>query len=102
MANNLLDLAALLQLSESLASQAAVDLETVDKRGNGDQTEVLDILLETLGGLFLEDDSVVGLVLDWGGVSLSIAPVGLGRCALRQGCSECGAYPCPWTTSSSA
>lgn len=63
-ADNLLDLAVLLKLLESLASQAAVDLETVDKGGNGDQTEVLDVLLETLGGLLLEDDGVVGLVLD--------------------------------------
>jgi hypothetical protein len=63
-ADNLLDLAVLLKLLESLASQAAVDLETVDKGGNGDQTEVLDVLLETLGRLLLEDDGVVGLVLD--------------------------------------
>ena len=47
-ADNLLDLAVLLQLGESLAGQAAVDLETVDKGGNGDQAEVLDILLQTL------------------------------------------------------
>lgn len=65
-ANNLLDLTVLLKLGESLAGQAAVDLETVDQRSDGDQTEVLNILLETLGGLLLKDDVVVGLVLDCG------------------------------------
>lgn len=63
-ADNLLDLAVLLQLGESLAGQAAVDLETVDEGGNGDQAEVLDVLLETLRDRLLEDDGVVGLVLD--------------------------------------
>lgn len=63
-ANNLLDLAVLLKLLQSLAGQAAVDLETVDERGDGDQAVVLDILLETLGGLLLQDDGVVRLVLN--------------------------------------
>lgn len=63
-ANDLLDLTILLKLSESLTGQAAVDLETVDQSGDGDQAEVLDILLETLGCLLLKDDAVVGLVLD--------------------------------------
>lgn len=65
-ADDLLDLAVLLQLLQSLAGQAAVDLETVNQGGDSDQTEVLDILLETLGGLLLKDDVVVGLVLDCG------------------------------------
>lgn len=63
-ANDLLDLAVLLELLQSLAGQAAVDLETVNQGGDSDQTEVLDILLETLGDLLLKDDVVVGLVLD--------------------------------------
>lgn len=65
-ANDLLDLAVLLELLQSLAGQAAVDLETVNQGGDSDQTEVLDILLETLSGLLLKDDVVVGLVLDCG------------------------------------
>lgn len=63
-ANDLLDLTVLLKLLESLTGQATVDLETVDQGGDGDQAEVLDILLETLGCLLLKDDGVVGLVLD--------------------------------------
>jgi hypothetical protein len=82
-ADNLLDLAVILKLLESLAGQAAVDLETVDKGGNGDQTEVLDVLLETLGGLLLEDDGVVGLVLDWEGVSI-YSPWSVDGAALRE------------------
>lgn len=62
--DDLLDLAVLLELGESLTGKAAVDLETVDQRRDSDQTEVLDILLETLGGLLIEDDGVVGLILD--------------------------------------
>jgi hypothetical protein len=62
--NNLLDLSLLLEISEGLAGQAAVDLETVDEGGDGDETVGLDILVESLSGLLLEDDGVLGLVLD--------------------------------------
>ena len=63
--NNLLDLSLLLKVSKGLAGQAAVDLETVDQSGDSDQTVGLDILVETLSGLLLEDDGVLGLVLDY-------------------------------------
>lgn len=63
-ADNLLDLTVGLEVSESLAGQAAVDLETVDKGGDGDQTVGLNILLELLGGGLVENDGVLGLVLD--------------------------------------
>jgi hypothetical protein len=63
-ADNLLDLAVGLEVSESLAGKAAVDLETVDKGGDGDQTVGLNILLELLGGGLVENDGVLGLVLD--------------------------------------
>lgn len=94
-ADNLLDLAVLLQLGKSLAGQAAVDLETVDKGGNGDQAEVLDVLLETLRGLLLEDDGVVGLVLDWEGLALVhnlFQLAGSGK-ALIEGMSGCVPLP---------
>lgn len=63
-ANDLLDLSLLLEISEGLAGQAAVDLQTVDKGGDGDQAVGLDILLQSLGSLLLKDDGVLGLVLD--------------------------------------
>lgn len=64
MANNLLDLTALLEVSESLAGKAAVDLETVDKGSDGDQAVGLNILVELLSGGLVEDNGVLGLVLD--------------------------------------
>jgi hypothetical protein len=64
-ANNLLDLTALLEVGEGLAGKAAVDLETVDEGGDGDQTVGLNILVELLGSGLVEDDGVLGLVLDY-------------------------------------
>jgi hypothetical protein len=64
-ANDLLDLSLLLKISEGPAGQAAIDLQTVDKGGDGDQAVGLDILLESLGSLLLKDDGVLGLVLDY-------------------------------------
>ena len=62
--DDLLDLAVSLKVGESLAGKAAVDLETIDQSGDSDQTVGLNILVETLSGLLLEDDGVLGLVLD--------------------------------------
>jgi hypothetical protein len=64
-ADNLLDLAALLEVSESLAGEAAVDLETIDEGGDGDQAVGLDILVELLSDSLVEDNSVLGLVLNY-------------------------------------
>jgi hypothetical protein len=64
-ANNLLDLTALLEVGEGLAGKAAVDLETVDEGGDGDQTVGLNILVELLGSGLVEEDGVLGLVLDY-------------------------------------
>lgn len=64
MANDLLDLALLLEVGESLTGKASVDLQTVDQGGDGDQTVRLDVLVELLGGGLVEDNGVVGLVLD--------------------------------------
>jgi hypothetical protein len=46
----------------------------------------LDIFVEFIGGGFVENDGVLGLVLDWGmlGIAVSAAVV--------------STYPFPWTT----
>jgi hypothetical protein len=67
--NNLLDLAVCLEVGKRLAGERSVDLQAVDKGGDGDQAVGLDILLELVVGLLVEDDSVVGLVLDYAAVS---------------------------------
>ena len=64
-AEDLLDLTLLLEISKSLAGQATVDLQTVDKGGDSDETVGLDILVEPLGGRLLKDDGVLGLVLNY-------------------------------------
>ena len=64
-AEDLLDLTLLLEISKSLAGQATVDLQTVDKGGDSDETVGLDILVELLGGRLLKDDGVLGLVLNY-------------------------------------
>lgn len=64
-ADDLLDHSPLLEISQSLAGQATVDLETVDKGGDGDETVGLDILVELLSGRLLKDDGVLGLVLNY-------------------------------------
>jgi len=130
-ANNLLDLTALLEVGEGLAGKAAVDLETVDEGGNGDQTVGLNILVELLGSGLLEDDGVLGLVLDYieTQVSTRFCPFSNSVRPIAQTIpfrfsffremsdesSKVGsrwftvawlvmmiAYPCPWTTSSFA
>lgn len=64
MADNLLDLALLLEVLKSLTGEGAVDLKTVDKGGDGNETVGLDVLVETLSDGLLEDNGVLGLVLD--------------------------------------
>ena len=62
--NNLLDLALLLQVIQRLPRQTPVDLQSIDKGGNGDEAVGLDVFVEFVRGGFIEDDGVVGLVLD--------------------------------------
>ena len=64
MSHNLLNLPLLLQIIQRLPRQTAIDLQTIDERGDGDQAVRLDIFIEFVGGGFVEDDGVVGLVLD--------------------------------------
>lgn len=63
--NHLLDLSLLLQIIQRLPCQAAIDLQSVDERGDCDETVGLDVFVEFVGGGFVEDDGVVGLVLDY-------------------------------------
>lgn len=64
MADDLLDLALLLELGERTAGEGTVDLQSVDKGGDGDEAVGLNLLLETVRGGLVEDDGVLGLVLD--------------------------------------
>lgn len=69
MSNNLLDLAVRLEVSERFPCKRAVNLQTIDEGGNGDEAVGLDILLELVVDLLIEDHGVVGLVLDYVSVS---------------------------------
>jgi hypothetical protein len=63
-ADDLLDLALLLKLGERTTGKRTVDLQSVDKGGDGDEAVRLNLLLETVRGGLVEDDGVLGLVLD--------------------------------------
>ena len=65
--DNLLDLTLLLEIGERSPCERAVNLETIDEGGYGDEAVGLDILLELVGDGLVENDSVIGLVLDCGG-----------------------------------
>jgi hypothetical protein len=62
--DNLLDLTIGLKVGKRLSCKRAVDLQTIDEGGNSDETVGLDILLELVVGLLVENDGVLGLVLD--------------------------------------
>jgi hypothetical protein len=68
-ADNLLDLTVCLEVGERFPCKRAVDLQTIDEDGDGDEAVGLDILLELVVGLLVEDNGVVGLVLDCVAVS---------------------------------
>lgn len=73
MTDDLLDLTFTLEGVESLAGETAVDLETINEGGDSDQTVRLDILVESLEGGLVEDNSVLGLVLDCTKMSACVA-----------------------------
>ena len=62
-ANNLLDGTLSLEVGEGAAGKGAVDLQTIDEDGNGDEAVRLDVLVETLLEGLVKDDGVDGLVL---------------------------------------
>jgi len=63
--DNLLDLPLLLQIIQRLSCKTAIDLKSVDQGCNGDEAVGLDIFVELIGGGFIEDDCMIGLILDW-------------------------------------
>jgi hypothetical protein len=85
-ADDLLDLAVGLEVLEGFPGERTVDLETIDEGGNGDQAVRLDILVELVGDVLVEDDGVLGLVLDCGACQLCILKsiVGSRSAALRR------------------
>jgi len=62
--HHLLDLPLLLQVLEALACERAVDLESVDESGDGNEAVGLDVLVELVGSGLVKEDSVLRLVLD--------------------------------------
>ena len=64
MLNNGLDQALLLEVRDAPPREGAVDLHAVDEGGDGHEPVGLDILVELVGGGLVEDDGVLGLVLD--------------------------------------
>ena len=100
MANNLLDLALLLQVLEAPPGEGAVDLEPVDEGGDGHETVGLDILIELVGSGLVKDDGVLGLVLDCSQSRRVSGCRGIQHVENLRSQSE--AYPFPSTTSSSA
>ena len=64
-ANHLLDHTLLLEVCQGFPGERAVDFQAVDEDGNGDEAVRLDILLELLRGVLVENDGVLGLVLDY-------------------------------------
>jgi len=88
--DNLLDLAVLLEVGERFPCKRAVDLQAIDEGGNGDEAVGLDILLELVVGLLVEDDSVVGLVLDYVTVSGDLLCGCVEASAVCKECGRCG------------
>lgn len=67
-----LDEALLLEVLEALPRERTVDLHAVDEGGDGHEPVGLDILVEPLRSGLVEDDGVLGLVLD-----LALGPKGI-------------------------
>lgn len=129
-ADDLLDASLLLEGGEGLAGEGSVDLETIDEGSDRDQAVRLDILLELVIGGLVEDDGVLGLVLDcwvcqWRSIRCRPSASESRACvrfmkelnllvgetvqysgSLKVQSESAGdasvTYPCPWTTSSSA
>lgn len=93
--DNGLDDALLLEVGKGLAGQGAVDLHAVDECGNGNQAVGLDILVELLRGGLVEDDGVLGLVLD-----LALGPLLLLLLSSSCGRLRCGKISMPYIKSS--
>ena len=64
MPDDLLDLALLLQVTQRLPRERTVDLQPIDQRRDRDEPVRLHVFVEFVRGRFVEDDGVVGFVLD--------------------------------------
>ena len=73
MSHHLLDLSLLLQIIQRLPCETPIDLQSINERGDCDEAVGLDVFVELVGGGFVEDDGVVGLVLDYSGKQDSVA-----------------------------
>ena len=67
MSHHLLNLSLLLQIVQRLPGETAIDLQSIDEGGDCDEAVGLDVFVEFVRGGFVEDDGVVGLVLDCSG-----------------------------------
>lgn len=70
--NDGLDETLLLEVVKALPRERTVDLHAVDEGGDGHEPVRLDILVEPLRGGLVENDGVLGLVLD-----LALGPRGI-------------------------
>lgn len=70
MVNNAFDQALLLQMSDSNACQASIDLQPLNENALADETPSGSFLHDTVECSFVTDDGVLGLVLD-----LSLRPL---------------------------
>lgn len=68
MRDNLLDDALLLQVGQTSAGNGTVDLHSVDQDRDGDQAVGLDIFVKLVRDGLVEDDGVLGLVLDYNAI----------------------------------
>ena len=82
MVHDPLDLALLLQVPDSYPCKTPVDLQPLDEDRLADETEGGDLLQDTVVGRLVEDDGVLGLVLD-----LSLGPLLL--LLLASSCCRC-------------
>ena len=67
MPHHLLDLPLVLQIRQRLARKTAIYLEAVDECGDGDEPVGLHVFVELVACGLVEDDGVVGFVLDYRG-----------------------------------
>lgn len=65
MPHNLLNQPLLLQIPQRLPRQTPIDLQTIHERGHSNKAVRLDVFVEFVAGGFVEDDGVVGLVLNY-------------------------------------
>ena len=99
MPHNLLNHPPLLQVIQRLPGQATVYFQPIHQHRHSDETVGLDVLVQLVLGSLVENDSVVGLVLDYfAGGLVRLVFCWSSVLVSRNG----GTNPSPWTTSSSA